>query len=131
MNYYKVIAKCGHVGKGRYIVKDIYVMADDGKEAALKGRWFPRVKHHWKNAIEAVYKITEEEYYLGKTKTKQDKYFQVKNSTEQRCFVDIDPDEVQEREMLENKKKDKGFAYYVQMKKIRDRDMRMQLAEVI
>lgn len=102
----------------------------EGK-AALKGRWFPRVKHHWKNAIEAVYKITEEEYYLGKIKTKQDKYFQVKNCTEQRCFVDIDPDEVQEREMLENKKKDKGFAYYVQMKKIRDRDMRMQLAEVI
>ena len=29
MNYYKVIAKCGHVGKGRYIVKDIYVMADE------------------------------------------------------------------------------------------------------
>lgn len=131
MNYYKVIAKCGHVGKGRYIVKDIYVMADDGREAALKGRWFPRVKHHWKNAIEAVYKITPEEYRLGKIKTKQDKYFQVKNSTEQRYFVDIDPDEVQEREKLVNKKRDKSFDYYVQMKKIRDRDMRMQLAEVI
>lgn len=131
MNYYKVIAKCGHVGKGHYIVKDIYVMADDGKEAALKGRWFPRVKHHWKDAIEAVYKITEEEYLLGKLKTKQDRYFQVKNSTEQRIFVDIDSYEVQEREMREKKKKDKSFTYYVQMKKIRDRDMRIQLAEVI
>ena len=131
MNYYKVIAKCGHVGKGHYIVKDIYVMADDGKEAALKGRWFPRVKHHWKDAIEAVYKITEEEYLLGKLKTKQDRYFQVKNSTEQRIFVDIDSYEVQEREMREKKKKDKSFTYYVQMKKIRDMDMRIQLAEVI
>lgn len=36
MNYYKVIAKRGHVGKGRYIVKDIYVMADDGRESCIK-----------------------------------------------------------------------------------------------
>ena len=131
MNYYKVIAKCGHVGKGHYIVKDIYVMANDGKEAALKGRWVPRVKHHWKDAIEAVYKITEQEYCLGKRKNKQDRYFQVKNSTEQRIFVYIDPQEVREREVLEKRKKDKSFTYYVLMEKIRERDMRIQLSEVI
>ena len=131
MNCYKVIAKCGHVGKGHYIIKEFYVMAGDGKEAALKVRWFPRVKHHWKNAIEKVCKITKEEYDLGLLKTQQDMYFHVRNSTEQRIYVSMDLDEVYEREVPEKKRRNKSFVYYVRMEKIRDRDFKIQLAEVI
>lgn len=131
MNYYRVVTKCGHVGKGRYIIKDFYVMANDGKKAALKVRWFPRVKHHWKDAIEAVYKITDDEYRIGVFKTHTDLYFQMKNSTEQRIFVDIDPDEICKREQPEKKQKDKNFTYYIKTEKIRKRDLKMQLAEVI
>lgn len=131
MRYFKVIAKCGHVGKGHYIPKEFYVMANDKKEAAARVRWFPRVKHHWKNAIEEVCEIQKNEYDLGEANTKNDLYFRVTNSTDQRIYEAIDWDEVHDRETTEKKERDKNYTYYARMKKIRDRDFKMQLAEVI
>lgn len=57
MNMYKVIAKCGHVGKGKYIQIAFAVKANDGKEAAKIVRKFPRVKHDKKDAIINVIKL--------------------------------------------------------------------------
>lgn len=51
MNYYKVRAKCGHVGRNNYIIKPFFVKANDGKEAAKIVRNTPRVKHDHKYAI--------------------------------------------------------------------------------
>ena len=48
--FYRVKAKCGHVGRNNYIVKNFYVVASSGKEAAHKVRYFPRVKHDRKDA---------------------------------------------------------------------------------
>ena len=39
--------------------------------------------------------------------------------------------EVYEKEVPEKKRRDKSFAYYARMEKIRDRDFKIQLAEVI
>ena len=100
--YYKVTAKCGHVGKNNFINKDFYVKADSGKDAANKIRWTPRVKHHHKYAIRMVEEITYQEYIIGKKIMQSDKYFQVKNSTEQRicgCVKqeDVYPEEVERK----------------------------------
>ena len=43
--YFKVEAKCGHVGHGKCIWITFATAADNGKEAARKVRDFKRVKH--------------------------------------------------------------------------------------
>ena len=63
--YYKVLAKCGHVGRNNYIIKCFYVKANDGEEAAKIVRQKPRVKHHHKDAIRDVIAIELEEYLTG------------------------------------------------------------------
>jgi len=52
--FYIVTAKCGHVGKSKYILIDFPVIAEDGREAAKIARQIPRVKHHHKDAIRNV-----------------------------------------------------------------------------
>lgn len=131
MKHYKVVAKCGHVGRNRYIVKSFYVVANDGKEAAAKVRWFPRVKHHWKDAIELVCEIDRQEYINGKREISEDKYFQVKNSSEQRAFQCVLPDEICEHEIIKYKKNDKCLNYHSIMEKILRNDLKIQLSEVI
>lgn len=61
-NYYLVKAMCGHVGARAYIPIIFPVAAKSGAEAAKIARWIPRVKHHYKNAILDVKKVTFEEY---------------------------------------------------------------------
>lgn len=97
MKYYKVRAKCGHVGKNHYILKDFYVKANNGKEAAKKIRYTPRVKHHQKDAIQEVDEISLEEFAIGKKTVSEDMYFKVHNSTEQRSLnavniIDVFPE---------------------------------------
>ena len=43
-NYYKVTAKFGHVGRGKYYPLDVFTKAISAKEASLNVRWMPRVK---------------------------------------------------------------------------------------
>ena len=100
--YYEVLAKCGHVGRKNYIIKKFFIKADSAKDAATKIRWTPRVKHHHRDAIRMVREITYKEYILGKKTMQSDKYFQVKNSTEQRIYgcikqEDVYPEEVEKK----------------------------------
>lgn len=83
MEHYAVTAQFGHVGKGKYIPKTIPVYSENGKEAAEKVRWMPRVKHHRKDAIIDVRKISEEEYLELKEINKNDPYFRVASRQEQ------------------------------------------------
>ena len=131
MMYYRVMAKCGHVRRNHYIIKNFYVKANDGKEAAAKVRSLPRVKHHWKDAIVEVNEIDEEEYLSGMRTTNEDMYFKVNNSSKQRMVLCVDYDEVYEREYSEPKRKDKFLYYYVTMDKILRRDVKIQLMEGI
>lgn len=130
MSYFKVTAKCGHVGKGHYIIKDYFVKAEDGKEAAYKVRFFPRVKHDWKDAIVSVERITAEEFVKGCEIHDRDLFFYITNSSEQKAYGVVDYEQICDREEPEKRKKDKGMAFYSKMAKIRKRDLRTRLAEV-
>lgn len=73
--YYKVLVKCGHVGRNKYILKWLYIKAIDGKEAAKIARNIPRVKHNHKDVIRELKKIPFDEYVIGLKMNLQDKYF--------------------------------------------------------
>lgn len=49
--YFKVIAKCGHVGKNKYVPIPFAVSAQSRSEASQKALKFPRVKKHLDDAI--------------------------------------------------------------------------------
>ena len=86
MFYYIVTAKLGHVGRGKYTVKDIPIKAHSKKEAAYEGRFTPRVKHDWKYAIESVTKVSKEDYEIALDKYNNDPFFKCKNIQEQREY---------------------------------------------
>ncbi len=105
MQYYKVQAKCGHVGRNNYILKYFYVKAEDGVDAAKIVRNKPRVKHHHKYAIQSVEKISKEEYLYGIRCNQEDKYFQSHNSREQRLLDAVSSEEILPEEKIEQYKK--------------------------
>ena len=93
MNYYLVDAQFGHVGRNKYIVKTVAVIAENGKEAAYKVRWIPRAKHDRKDAILNVQEVDYEKYLNVKENNLNDLYFQVKSKQEQRRLCnDINKD---------------------------------------
>ena len=94
MKYYEVEAKCGHVRMSNYILKKFYVCANDGKEAALKVRKSPRVKHHHKDAIRSVVEVDFDSYLKGLNEVNNDPYFLVHNSSEQRSACKFNDGEV-------------------------------------
>ena len=79
MNYYEILAKCGHVGRKYYYPSKFYVEAEDGKIAAAIVRQRPRVKKDHKDAILHVFKISYEQYKRGLSMRSQDPYNQCKN----------------------------------------------------
>ena len=86
-NYYKVKCKCGHVGRSHYIAIDFPVAASSGKEAAEIARKIPRCKHHHKDCILEVTKISYEEYICIYKDNNEDPYLKCGSIQEQR---DID-----------------------------------------
>lgn len=86
MKMFEVIAKCGHVGKNKYILKSFAVKAEDGKQAAKLVRGLPRVKHHHKDAIKSVEEVCYERYLAIKVQNDSDPYFKCKNVQEQRHY---------------------------------------------
>lgn len=131
MKYYKVVAKCGHVRRGHYIIKNFFVKAEDGKDAAYKVRFLPRVKHDWKEAIISVKSITKEEFIQGRELQNHDLYFKVSNSSEQKLYGAIDDEQVYVCDEPEKKKKDKDVIFYNKMARIQRKDLEMRLAEVV
>ena len=133
MNYYKVGAKCGHVRRGHYIIKDFFVRAEDGKEAAHKVRFLPRVKHDWKDAIISVRSIDRDEFLQGIELQHHDLYFKVTNSSEQKLYGAIDYEQVfdYDEPEINKKKKDKDVMFYNKMARIQRKDLRQRLAEVL
>lgn len=86
--FFKVIAKCGHVGRDSYYEGCFYETARDKKEAAAIVRFRGRVKHHKKDAILSVDEISEEEYKEGLKAKESEPYFNCKNKQEQNMFWD-------------------------------------------
>lgn len=91
MKYFEVKTKCGHVGgRSKYIIKSHFVLAESRKEAALKARYFPRVKHDQKDAILSSVEISAEEYVAGNHNNSLDPYFTCKSRQEQSLFLPDD-----------------------------------------
>ena len=108
--YFKVEAKCGHVGHGKCIWITFATAAEDGKEAAKKVRDFKRVKHDHKDAIKKVTPIDFEEFIAIKAANDADPYLHCKNVQEQRKIPGFDKRVVDDkRELRIEKKKDKSF----------------------
>lgn len=92
--YFKVQAKCGHVGRNHYILKWFYVKALTGEEAAKVVRDKPRVKHDQKDAIRNVKKITFEEYLTGLRLNSEDMYFKSTSKQEQEFYNAVKQEEI-------------------------------------
>lgn len=85
---YAVTAKCGHVGKGKYIPITFAVNANNSKEAAAKVRLYARVKHDHKDAIISVVEISFEEFKNLRDINSKNPYLFSKNVQEQRIYCD-------------------------------------------
>lgn len=92
--YFKVQAKCGHVGRNHYILKWFYVKALTGEEAAKVVRDKPRVKHDHKDAIREVKEINFEDYLIGLKINSEDMYFKCNNKQEQEYYKCVKPEEI-------------------------------------
>lgn len=105
MNYYRVKAKCGHVGRNNYIPKTFYIKSEDGKEAASKVRKIPRVKHDKKFAVLETKKITKEEYLEGIRSNKEDPFLKVTCVQQQRVLCpNLEEEIIKEEETATYKK---------------------------
>lgn len=82
--YFKVVAKCGHVGKKHYVPVAFAVEAESGEEAAMIGRNFPRVKHNHKDAILDCKKISLDEFLELQDVNQNDEYLKCHSRQEQR-----------------------------------------------
>lgn len=129
--FYRVKAKCGHVGRNCYVEKYFYVKAASGKEAAKKVRDFPRVKHHHKDAILSVERISYDEYMQGVESSSADSYFHVKNSSEQRLLGAVDPKEIQKESQRAIFKRTRNVEYIMKRRKILEREYDKMLSEAI
>lgn len=81
--FYKVVAKCGHVGRHYYYEGVFYTIAENGSDAARIVRRAGRVKHDHKDAILSVEVITEEEFRAGEREVRKNPYFNCQNKQEQ------------------------------------------------
>ena len=120
VKFFEVQTKCGHVGgRSKYIIKSHYIVAESRKEAALKARYLPRVKHDHKDAILSAVEITAEEYAIGNHNNSLDPYFTCTSYQEQCLFLSEDSelilDEPEEityyRPKSKNRKKAARFGY--------------------
>ena len=90
MKYYEVTVKFGHVGKNKYYKGNIYIKAENGKEAASKARSCPRVKHDHKDAILSVTELDYETFKKLWKHNEEISYFSCYNVQEQRdCLCEI------------------------------------------
>ena len=86
--YFKVVAKCGHVGRKHYVPVAFAVEAETGKEAAKLTRFFPRVKHDHKDAILDCKVISYEEYLELNTINSNDEYLKC-HSRQEQSLIDL------------------------------------------
>lgn len=134
MSYFLVEAKCGHVGKGKCIYICFPVKAESAKDAAAKARKYKRVKHHHKDAIRQVQKITYEEYLKLQMKNSGDGYLHCKNIQQQRELKDFE-ERVEVDYYLLNKQNrfmnKRDLVYIFRKHKIKEREAVCQIQEAV
>lgn len=125
MKYYIVTAKCGHVGRGSYIPIDFPVKADSKKTAAKIVRYFPRVKHHHKDAILSCQEVTEKIYYEVEKKNRKDMYLFCHSRKEQKLYCNLEDRLIRETNckirLVDCKRQDR-VAFILKKHKIMDKE---------
>ena len=86
MRYFKVTAKCGHVGKNNYYKGTLFLKANNGKEAARLALDCPRVKHDQKDAILSVTEVDSIVFEAGRELNHSIHYYTCGNIQEQRMY---------------------------------------------
>ena len=127
---YEVNAKCGHVGRGKYINISFPIVASSGKSAARIGRYMGRVKHDWKDAINYVREITVDEYEELVAINQEDQYLQCRNIQMQKSIVGI-KDRVQVKENVVYTEKEKNVDYILKKHKIQENSARVQIDDYL
>lgn len=112
MKYFRVEAKCGHVGRNKFILKNFFLKSENKKSAAQTVINYPRVKHNHKDVIREVEDISEVMYIEGVIKTKKDMYFKVTNSTDQKRYCLFEENEIKD-ETIKSKYKIKRHKRYL------------------
>lgn len=106
---YEVEAKFGHVGKNRYVIKTVPVIAPSGVEAAAAVRNMPRVKHHHPDAIRQVRVVDAPRYWELVQIHKADPYFHCRSIQEQRTLcTELEYFQEQRPERRDRQKRDTG-----------------------
>ena len=125
--YFKVNAKCGHVGKGKYISIDFAVVASSAKEAAARARFFGRVKHHYKDAINFVEEIDSNEFNELVNKIANDPYITCDNIQQQRRIENF-YERISSYD-FEDEKRDRCVEYKIKKQKILEKTARLHIRE--
>ena len=89
-NYYKVTAKCGHVGKMCYVPINFAVKAYTASEASQRAKTFPRVKKQLWDCIIACVEISKKEYKRIYKANKRDPYLNCKCARDHALIPDQD-----------------------------------------
>lgn len=82
MKYYMVVAKCGHVGNGKYLEVEFPIYAESKSDAAQNCLKRGKVKKHLKNAITSVCEITYDSYKELKDKFYNNKFIHAHTKSE-------------------------------------------------
>lgn len=90
IKYFRVTAKCGHVGKGNYVPVAFAVKAESRKEASQKVIIYPRVKKQLNDAIISCEEIDRDSYKELVQANKEFKYLQCKCNRQQREIEGFD-----------------------------------------
>lgn len=86
--YFKVVTKCGHVGRKHYVPVAFAVQAESGKEAARIARFLPRVKHNHRDAILDCVEITYDDFLELNRINSEDGYLKC-HTTQQQNLLDL------------------------------------------
>lgn len=106
MKYFKVTAKCGHVGKNNFYKGTLFLKAENGKDAARIARNCPRVKHDQKDAILSVEEIDGIFFRMGRELNNSIHYYTCESVQEQRMYLsEIENDIYVEDWVMEEPKK--------------------------
>ena len=99
--YYKVTAKCGHVGRNNYVPINFAVKAESASEASQIVRRFPRVKKQLWDAIIACVEISKTQYKKILKINRNDPYLNAKCARDNSLALN-ESERIKRMEMVEN-----------------------------
>lgn len=93
--YFIVKARCGHVGRDKYIPIHFPIWANTAKDAAAIARNIPRVKHDHKDAVMSVKQVNWIAFEVQKVLNEFDPYLKVGSKYEQNAIMDLIADRIE------------------------------------